>query len=132
MLPTELTVEAITAALLAVLAFVARTALRFARSPEGRALLRIMRKHGVKAALAARAELVHQVKAAHARDSDGGVAVTPEERTRIARSTVKAFMHSLDVGGLLVAAADAFGGVEKMEAEMIKRFEEKMDNRLGG
>lgn len=132
MLPETMTIEAVGAALVAFMLFMARTAVRFARSPEGRVILRVLRKHGVRAAANAHAEFVHQVKGAHAADSEGGVAVTPSERTRIARATARAFIHSLDVAGMLEAVVVAFGGQEKLEAELVRRIEEKMDARLGG
>lgn len=132
MLPETMTIEAVGAALVAFLLFMLRTAVRFARSPEGRVILRVLRKHGVRAAANAHAEFVHQMKSAHAADSEGGNAVTPSERTRIARSTAAAFLHSLDVAGMLGAAVEAFGGREKLEAELVSRIEKKMDARLGG
>lgn len=123
---SQFTVEAVTTALVAALAVVARAALRFARSPEGRIILRVLAKRGMSAALNARAEFAHQLKQAQAADSDGGEAITPAERRALARSTSDAFIHALDVAGLFDVAVSAFGGAEKMEEALVKSIEEKI------
>ena len=126
------TIEAITTALVAALAVMARAALRFARSPEGRIILRVLAKHGMTAALDARAEFAHQMKQARAIESDGGVAITPAERKALAQSTCAAFVHALDVAGLFDVAVSAFGGADKMEDELIKSIEAKIEKAAGG
>jgi hypothetical protein len=128
MLPVDWTVEAVMAAVLGVLAAALRMAIRFSLSPEGRAILRVLREAGAKAALRARAALAQGVKEARAADSEGGAAITPAERQRLARDAVRAFTDELDVLGVLERVAQAFGGVEKLEAELIRRVEHTLDS----
>lgn len=122
----SLTIEAVGAALLAFVAFMARAAFRFARSPEGRVILSVLRKHSVKAASLAFVEFRHQMQIAHAADSDGGMAVTPAERGVIAKRTARAFISELDAIGMLSAVVEEFGGREKLEEDLVRRIEERM------
>ncbi len=123
------TLEAVMAAVTGVLLAALRVAVRFALSPEGRAILRVLREAGAKAALRARAALAQGLKAARAADSEGGATITPAERQRLARDAVKAFTDELDVLGVLEKVAAAFGGVERLEEELIKRVEEKLKKK---
>jgi hypothetical protein len=127
--PSTLTLEAVGAALAAFFALVLRMAIRFALSAEGRAVLRVLRESGVKAALRARAAFADALKRARSADSDGGEEVTPQERKEMAKQASRAFMDELDVLGVLERVAQAFGGVERLEAELIKRVEEKMKQK---
>lgn len=120
------TLEAVTAVVVGVAGAALRMAVRFALSPEGRAIRRVLREAGARAALRARAAYVEEFRRAQAVDSAGGATVTPEERTALARAAWVAFRNELDVMGVLEKVADAFGGVEKLEAAMLKRIEDKL------
>ena len=129
---SNLTIEAVTTAIIAALAVMVRAALKFARSAEGRIILRVLAKHGMTAAMDARAEFAHQLKQAQRTESDGGVAVTPAERKALAQSTCAAFVHALDVAGLFDVAVSAFGGADKMEDALVKSIEAKIEKHAGG
>jgi hypothetical protein len=120
--------DAAAAAMVAFLAFLARSAVRFAMSAEGRVILKVLRTAGVAAALDARAELLRQIRLAQCASSEGGESITADERTRIAKGAVFAFTRALDVAKVLSETAAAFGGVEKLEAELVKRIEAKLDS----
>ena len=122
---TETLIAAVTGALLAAL----RVAVRFALSPEGRAILRVLREAGFKAASKARAALIVGMQEARDAHSEGGATVTPHERRKLARAAVRAFTDELDVLGVLEKVAQAFGGVEKMTDELVARVESKLRER---
>jgi len=100
---------------------------RFSHSPEGRVILRVLREAGLKAALQARAAFKDGLLKARTTDSAGGETVTPDERRALAKDTAKAFLKDLDVLGVLVQVAEALGGVEKLEADLSKRIEERIE-----
>lgn len=120
--------EAVGAVLTGAVLFATRALFRFATSAEGRVILKVLRTAGVAAALDARAELLHQIRIAKCASSEGGESITADERTRIAKGAVFAFTKSLDVAKVLEQVAQAFGGVEKLEAELVKRIEKKLDS----
>lgn len=128
-MPEAFSTEAIGAVFAAVLAFLTRLlvlAIRFARSPEGRVILRVMREAGVKAALKARAAFAAGLAGARSAESEGGIVVTPHERKLLARDTAQTFVRELDVLGVLSKVAEAFGGVEALEDELTRRIEGKL------
>lgn len=122
----EITVEVIWAALVGFTLAVVRTAVRFAMSPEGRVVLRVLRESGARAAMKAHGALLREVERARAQDSAGGAEITADERRVIAKAAVDALIHEIDVLGVLEQVAKAFGGVEKLEADLVRRIEEKM------
>jgi len=128
---SQLSMEAIGAAVAAFLAFVLRAALKFARSPEGRVVLRVLRHAGVRAAARAHDAFMHAVETARLPESDGGLLVTPKERKDAIAFAVRAFSMELDVLGILSQVAEAFGGVEKMQDEIAARVEAELKKRGG-
>jgi len=121
--------EAIAGVAAAIGAFILRALfllLRFASSPEGRVIRRVFVEAGAKAALKARAAFSVELAKARSAESEGGAEVTPHERSLLVRETAQAFIREVDVLGVLSKVAQAFGGVEAMEAELMRSIEAKL------
>jgi hypothetical protein len=123
---SNLTLDAVGAALLAFLAFILRACIRFAMSAEGRAILRVLRVAGIKAARKAHAVFVAELAKARASESDGGVIITANERGLLAKAASQAFIVELNALGVLGDVIKVFGGLDKLEGELVKQMESAM------
>jgi len=125
----DYTKEAIAAALFAVAGFVARMALRFLRSREGRAIIMAVGRASVHAAAAAESRLRRGIEAARQPDSDGGAKVTRAEWDAAVRGAVEDAMAHLDLLGILDAAIAAAGGRDKLVDQLAGKVEAELSKR---
>jgi len=123
---SNLTLDAVGAALLAFLAFILRACIRFAMSAEGRAIRKVFRVAGIKAARKAHAVFVAELAKARASESDGGVIITATERGLLAKAASQAFIVELNALGVLGDVIKVFGGLDKLEGELVKQMESAM------